>query len=672
MNPKDFENLALNTIRFLAVDAVEKAKSGHPGMPMGDAVIAWVLWMNQMRYNPKNPDWPNRDRFVLSAGHGSMLQYAMLYLTGYDLPKEQLEQFRQLHSMTPGHPEYGLTPGVETTTGPLGQGFGAGVGMAMAERYLADYFNRPGYDIVDYRVYALCGDGDMMEGVSSEAASLAGHLGLKKLIYIYSDNHISIEGNTDLAFTESVSERFRAYGWFVQDVDGEDTVQIDAAIRAAKEQSAMPSLIHAQTHIGFGSPGKQDTKEAHGEPLGTDEVKQTKENLGWPQQPTFYVPDEVLGYTRKAVDRGRAFEAEWQARFDAYAVDYPELAKVWQMGQDRKLPDGWRESIPSVGKPGEEMSTRDASGKVMNALAPVLPFLIGGSADLSPSTKTYLDGYDDFEPNSPGRNFHFGVREHAMGAALNGMALTKPIIPFGGTFLIFSDYMRPAMRIAAIMGAHVIYVFTHDSIFLGEDGTTHQSIEQLESLRAMPNMMVIRPADASETPIAWRVAIEHQDGPVALVFSRQKLPVLDRGQSAPPEMLERGAYVLWQAGDGAPDVILIATGSEVYITLEAGRKLAEDGLNVRVVNMPCWELFDAQPREYRDEVLPPAVMARVAVEAGSPDAWHKYVGSGGEVIGMTRFGASAPLKALQQYFGFTVENVAARARATYDRLAGKG
>ncbi len=669
MDDKELTNLALNTIRFLAVDAVEKAKSGHPGTPMGNAEIAYVLWMKHMRYNPSNPDWPNRDRFVLSEGHASMLQYAMLYLTGYDLTLDDIKQFRQLGSRTPGHPESGLTPGIEATTGPLGQGFGMGVGMAIGQRYLAHYFSRPGYDMFDYNIYEICSDGDMMEGVSHEAASLAGHLKLNKLIYIYSANRISIEGNTDLAFTDDTAKRFEAYGWFVQGIDGQDMVQIDTAIRTAKEQLTQPSLIIAHNHIGYGSPGKQDTKEAHGEPLGPDEVKATKENLGWPQEPTFYVPDEVLQHMRTMADKGRQLEEEWRAKWAAYTKEYPELADQYCKAVEGKLPDGWQSHLPSVGEPGKEMATRDASGKVMNALAPVLPFLIGGAGDLSPSTKTCLEGYGDFEPNEVGRNLHYGVREHAMAAASNGLALTKPIIPFDATFLIFSDYAKPAIRIGAIMKAHVIHVYTHDSIFLGEDGTTHQPVEQLATLRAMPDMMVIRPADATETPIAWKVAIEHNDGPVSLIFTRQKLPVLDRDEYPSAEMLEKGAYILWQSRGGTPDVIIIGTGSEVHIALQGGRQLAEhDGLNVRVVNMPSWELFDCQPDDYRQMVLPPEVMARLAVEAAAPLGWHQYVGACGDVLGMVHFGMSAPAKDLAKHYGFTADNVEARARAVYQHL----
>ncbi len=671
MEPIKLDIQCINTIRFLAVDAVENSKSGHPGTPMESAPIAYVLWMRHMRYNPRNPHWPNRDRFILSAGHASMLQYAMLYLTGYDLSLNDIQQFRQLGSRTPGHPEYGRTPGIEATTGPLGQGFSMGVGMAIAEKYLRSYFNRPHYDILDYHVYALCSDGDMMEGVTSEAASLAGHRKLNKLIYIYSDNGITIEGKTDLTFTEDVGARFGAYGWFVQHIDGEDLTEIDMAIARAKAQTERPSLIIARTHIGSGSPGKQDTAEAHGEPLGHEETIRTKENLGWPLEPTFHVPEEVLHSMRKMSDRGVNLEDAWHQMFDDYAEKYPDMESTWIRGMEGELPAEWEKSIPTIGNPGDEISTRDASGKVMNAIAPIMPFFIGGASDLSPSTKTYLKGFGDFETGEVGRNLHFGVREHAMGACLNGMALTRPMLPFGATFLIFSDYMRPAIRMSALMSLHVIYIFTHDSIFLGEDGPTHQPIEQLSSLRAIPNMTVIRPADATETSVAWKSAIEHKNGPVALVLSRQKLPVLNRIELACAEMLEKGAYVLWQSGKGMPDVILMATGSEVHTTLAGAKLLANEGISVRVVNMPSWELFEKQPKEYRENVLPPTVIPRVAVEAAAPDGWHKYVGSCGEIIGMARFGASAPYKALEQHFGFTAENVASTAKSVIERQSRK-
>ena len=659
----DLDQLCINTIRTLAMDAVQRAKSGHPGMPMGAADMAYVLWTRFLRHNPANPHWPDRDRFVLSAGHGSMLLYSLLHLTGYDLPLEELMNFRQWGSRTPGHPEYGLTPGVETTTGPLGQGFANGVGMAIAEAYLAARFNRPGHKIVDHYVYAIVSDGDLMEGIASEAASLAGHLRLGKLIYLYDDNRISIEGSTDLAFTEDRGRRFEAYGWHVQRVDGYDLEGIAAAIRAA-QQDPRPSLIMARTHLAYGSPHKQDRAEAHGAPLGEEEVRLTKENLGWPTEPPFFIPEEALAHFRQALERGRAWEAEWRARFDAYAAEYPDLAEEWRMALAGELPPGWDAALPVFKPEDGPMATRAASGRVLNAIAPRLPSLIGGSADLAPSTKTYLEGLGDFgADNRLGRNLHFGVREHAMGGILNGMALHGGVIPFGGTFLVFSDYMRPSIRMAAMMGLHVIYVFSHDSLWIGEDGPTHQPVEQLAALRAIPNLTVIRPADANETVVAWRVALKHRSGPVALVLSRQALPILDRASLAPAEGLARGAYVLAEAEGGRPQVILIATGSEVHLALEARELLAERGVRARVVNMPSWELFDRQPESYRQAVLPPEVMARLAIEAGVSQGWHRYVGPSGDVMGIERFGASAPYKVLQEKFGFTAENVVERALA---------
>jgi len=657
------DQLCINTIRTLAMDAVQKANSGHPGLPMGAAAMAYVLWTRFLRHNPSNPSWPDRDRFILSAGHGCMLLYSLLHLTGYDLPLDELKRFRQWGSRTPGHSEYGATPGVETTTGPLGQGFGTGVGMAIAERFLANHFNRPGYPIVDHFVYAIVSDGDLMEGVSSEAASLAGHLGLGKIIYLYDDNRITIDGSTSLAFTENVGQRFEAYGWHVQRVDGNDLKGVEAALSAAQAERERPSLIIARTHIAYGSPNKQDTAEAHGAPLGEEEVRLTKEALGWPIEPTFYIPDEALAHFREAVPRGRSCEAEWRSQFDAYAAAYPELAVEWHTVMEGRLPDGWADKLPTFTSAGGGMATREASGKVLNAIAPHLPTLIGGSADLTPSNNTYLKGYGDFQKSSPGaRNFHFGVREHAMGSILNGMALHGGVIPYGGTFLIFSDYMRPAIRVAALSHIHVIYVFTHDSIGLGEDGPTHQPIEHLAALRAMPNLTVIRPADATETAVAWRAALEHQHGPVALALTRQKLPVLDRTTFPPADLLLRGAYILAEAERGHPRIILIATGSEVHLALEARELLNAQGIAARVVSMPSWELFDQQPDSYRDEVLPPAVTARLAVEAGSPQGWHRYVGSCGGVVGMTRYGASAPYQALMKNFGFTADNVVSRAK----------
>jgi transketolase len=658
---EELDQLCINTLRTLAMDGVQKANSGHPGMPMGAAAMAYVLWTRFLRHNPANPAWPDRDRFVLSAGHGSMLLYGLLHLTGYDLPLEELQSFRQWGSRTPGHPEYGLAPGVETTTGPLGQGFTNGVGMAIAEAYLAAHFNRPGHKIVDHYIYAIVSDGDLMEGVASEAASLAGHLRLGKLIYLYDDNRISIEGSTDLTFTEDRGQRFEAYGWHVQHVDGYDLEGIAAAIRAA-QADPRPSLILARTHIGYGSPHKQDTAEAHGAPLGEEEVRLTKENLGWPTEPSFLIPDQALAHFHQALEKGRVWEAEWQARFDAYAAEYPDLADEWRMVMSGELPAGWDAGLPTFRPEDGPMATRVASGKVLNAIAPHLPTLIGGSADLAPSCNTYLKGYGDFSAdNRSGRNFHFGVREHAMAGILSGMALHGGIIPYGGTFLVFSDYMRPSIRLAAMMEIPVIYVFTHDSIGLGEDGPTHQPIEQLAALRAIPHLTVIRPADASETVVAWRVALERCEGPVALLFTRQSLPVLDRAILAPADGLARGAYVLAEAAGGQPDVILIATGSEVHPTLAARERLAEQGVRTRVVNMPSWELFERQPQFYRDAVLPPEVTARLAIEAGVPQGWHRYVGDGGDVIGIERFGASAPYKVLWEKYGFTAENIAARA-----------
>ncbi len=658
---EELDQLCINTLRTLAMDGVQKANSGHPGMPMGAAAMAYVLWTRFLRHNPANPAWPDRDRFVLSAGHGSMLLYSLLHLTGYDLPLEELQSFRQWGSRTPGHPEYGLAPGVETTTGPLGQGFANGVGMAIAEAYLAAHFNRPGHKIVGHYTYALVSDGDLMEGVASEAASLAGHLRLGKLIYLYDDNRISIEGSTDLTFTEDRGRRFEAYGWHVQHVDGYDLEGIAAAIRAARA-NPRPSLIIARTHIGYGSPNKQDTAEVHGAPLGEEEVRLTKENLGWPTEPPFFIPDQALAHFRQALERENTWEAEWQARFDAYAAEYPKLAEEWHTAMAGELPAGWDTDLPTFRPEDGALATRVASGKVLNAIAPYLPTLMGGSADLAPSCNTYLKGYGDFSADSPGgRNFHFGVREHAMGGILNGMALHGGVIPYGSTFLVFSDYMRPSIRLAAMMELPVIYVFTHDSIGIGEDGPTHQPIEQIAALRAIPHLTVIRPADAAETVVAWRVALEHRAGPVALLLTRQGLPILDRAVLTPTDELVRGAYVLADAEGGQPDVILIATGSEVHPTLAAQKRLAEQGVKARVVNMPSWELFERQPRSYRDEVLPPEVMARLAIEAGVPQGWSRYVGTGGDVIGIERFGASAPYKVLWEKYGFTAENIAARA-----------
>jgi transketolase len=677
---ENIDQLCVNTIRVLSMDAVQKANSGHPGAPMGLAPSAYVLWTRFLRHNPRNPLWPDRDRFVLSAGHGSMLLYSMLHLTGYDLPLEEIKRFRQWGSRTPGHPERELTPGVETTTGPLGQGFGNGVGIAIAEAYLAARYNRPQFEIANHFTYAIVSDGDLMEGVAAEAASLAGHLKLGKLIYLYDNNHISLAASTDLTFTEDCAKRFEAYGWHTQTVDdGNDLNAIDQAVRAGRSETNRPSLILVRTHIGYGSPGKQDTFEAHGSPLGEEEVKRTKKNLGWPTEESFFIPENALAHFREAVGKGERAESEWKERFSAYTQKFPDLAKELEPALGGVLPDGWDTAIPSFPADAKGVATRAASGKVLNALAPKLPTLIGGSADLNPSTFTVLQKLGDFESpqrefkdsqgsagggwSYAGRNLHFGVREHGMGAALNGMAAHGGIIPFGATFLIFSDYLRPSIRLAALMELGVIYVFTHDSIGLGEDGPTHQPIEQLAALRAIPRLVVIRPADANETAVAWRVAIETRSRPVALALTRQNVPTFDRTKYAAAEGLRNGAYVLSDAPEGKADIILIATGSEVSLVVDAKEKLAEQKVHARVVSMPSWELFDAQPREYRDSVFPPSSRHRLAVEAALPQGWHRYVGDGGDIIGIDRFGASAPGNVVMEKLGFTVPHVVDRALA---------
>ena len=621
---ESLDQLCVNTIRMLSVDAVEKAKSGHPGAPMGLAPAAYVLWTRLLKHNPRNPSWPDRDRFVLSAGHASMLIYSMLHLTGYDLPLEQIQQFRQWGSRTPGHPERGLTPGVETTTGPLGQGFGNGVGMAIAEAYLAARYNRPGFEIVDHLTYGIVSDGDLMEGVAAEAASIAGHLKLGKLIYLYDNNHISLAASTDLTFTEDCAKRFESYGWQTQTVeDGNDLQAIDQALRAARDETTRPSLVLVRTHIGYGSPGKQDTFEAHGSPLGEDEVKRTKQRLGWPAEPPFFLPEEALACFRESVGKGEKSEAEWNRRFSAYAQKFPDLAREFEEVMRGELPKGWDAAVPVFPADAKGVATRAASGKILNAIAPKLPTLIGGSADLNPSTFTVLQNLGDFESSErdfshsqgsagggygyAGRNLHFGVREHGMAASLNGMAAHGGIIPFGSTFLMFSDYMRPAIRLAALMELGVIYVFTHDSIGVGEDGPTHQPIEQLRRCAPSRSLTVIRPGDANETAVAWRVAVESRHRPVALVLTRQNVPTLDRNQFAAAEGLRRGAYILADAPGGKPDIVLIGTGSEVALVVAAREKLAEQKIQARVVSMPSWELFDLQPREYREAVLPPSV-----------------------------------------------------------------
>lgn len=668
-NQEALDLQCINTIRFLAVDAVQRAESGHPGAPMGAAVVAYTLWDRFLKHNPHNPYWANRDRFVLSAGHASMLLYALLYLTGYDLPLEELRDFRQWGSKTPGHPEYGLTPGVEATTGPLGQGFANGMGMAIAERWLADHYNRPGHEIINHHVYALVSDGDLEEGVSSEAASLAGTLKLGKLIYLYDDNDIQIEGPTDRVFTENVASRFLAYDWQVLGpIDGLDIAAVEKAIRDAQADTEHPSLIVCKTIIGYGSPN-QATAKVHGEPLGEENVREAKTTLGWPQEPAFYVPDQVQAHMRQALKRGQEAEDQWQRRMREYRDAYPEQAAELEAQLSGQLPASWDEGLSDLFPPGSKpMATRVASGQVLNHLVKRVRALIGGSADLGPSTKTALVGYGDFGWDQySGHNMHFGVREHAMGSIANGMALHGGVIPYTGTFLVFSDYMRPPMRLAAMTGLRVVYVFSHDSIGLGEDGPTHQPVEQLMNLRAVPNLTVIRPADATETAEAWRAALLNQGGPTALVFTRQNVPVLDRTELAPAAGLQQGAYILWEASQAAPEVILIGTGSEVHIALEAGRQLASLHIKVRVVSMPSWELFDRQPPSYRDAVMPPAVRARVAVEAGITLGWEHYVGLEGAVVGMEGFGASAPGEVLYEKFGITAENVAARARALIGR-----
>lgn len=665
----DLDRVCANTLRTLAMDAVQRADSGHPGMPMGMADAAYVLWTRFLKHDPGDPSWPNRDRFVLSAGHGSILLYSLLHLAGYGLPLDELKSFRQLGSQTPGHPEYGMTPGVETTTGPLGQGFANGVGMAVAERFLAATFNRPDCPVFDHHTYAIVSDGDLMEGISHEAASLAGHLGLGKLIYLYDDNAISIEGSTDLAFTESVPDRFRAYGWYVQEIDGHDVDAVDTAILAAQQETGRPSLIVCHTHIAYGSPNKQDDAAAHGAPLGQEEVRKTKERLGWPADSEFYDPDAALDVYRQAVDEGRRAHDAWRALFEQYSEAYPDRAVLLERLWAGEVPDGWQSTLPSFAPDDGPMATRKASGTVLNAIAEGLPTLIGGSADLAPSNKTMLRSYADFQKETPdGRNLRFGVREHAMGAMLNGMALHGGVLPYGGTFLVFSDYMRPAIRLAAMMELPIVYVFTHDSVWIGEDGPTHQPVEHLAGLRAIPNLHVIRPADANETFAAWRVALDRRDGPTGLVLTRQSLPILERTEKAGAENLARGAYVLSEAPGDSTELIIIATGSEVHLAIEAQRILTERGVQARVVSMPCWKLFEAQPEPYRRQVLPPEVTARLAVEAAASLGWDRYVGPDGAVVSIDRFGESAPYRDLMEAFGFTAEAVAERALEVLERV----
>jgi transketolase len=656
---KALDQLCINTIRTLSMDAVQKANSGHPGTPMALAPLAYVLFMNHLRFNPRNTAWPDRDRFVLSCGHACMLQYAIEFLTGYDLTLDDIKQFRQWGSKTPGHPEYRVVPGVEVTTGPLGQGFGNGVGFGIAERSLASRYNRPGFDVVNHYTYVICSDGDIMEGVSSEAASLAGHLRLGHLIYFYDDNHITIEGNTSLAFDEDVCERFDAYGWHTQAVeDVNDLDALDRAIVAAKADPR-PSFIRVRSHIAYGAPHKQDTAEAHGAPLGEDEVRGAKRFYGWPEDAHFLVPDQVLEHTRTAIERGESIEAQWRALFDTYAAKFPELARQFTAEQHDNLPTGWADGIPTFKPSDGPMATRIASKQVMNAIAKTVPNFLGGSADLAPSTETNLKDLGDFERDSyGGRNFHFGIREHAMGATLNGMVLHGGLRPFGATFFIFSDYMRPPIRLAALMEIRPIYVWTHDSVGLGEDGPTHQPIEQLASLRAMPHMTIMRPADANETAICWRLAMEHEGGPVGLALTRQKIPIFDAEATKGAAC---GGYALIRESRSPADVILIGTGSEVWVCVEAAKRLEQQGVSTRVVSLPSWAVFERQTREYRDQVLPPNVIARVSVEAAATFGWERYVGERGLSIGIDHFGASAPGEVIFRELGFTPERIAQRA-----------
>ncbi len=678
--------LSINTVRFLAVDAIEKANSGHPGLPMGAAAMAYVLWMRHLKHNPANPKWIDRDRFVLSAGHGSMLLYAMLHLTGYDLTLEDLKEFRKWGSKTPGHPEFPHTPGVEVTTGPLGQGIGNAVGMAIAEAYLSARYNQSDRQIVDHYTYAIAGDGDLMEGVSAEACSLAGHLGLGKLIVLYDDNKISLAGSTNLSFTEDVQKRFESYCWHVSEVaDGNDIDAIDRAFTAAKAETNRPSLISVRTQIGFGAPTRAGTYQAHGAPLGEEEIKRAKKNLRWPTDENFFIPDEVLTHMRGACDSGKEREHQWNSLFAQYKAACPDPAAEFERIMKGELPVGWDSELPRYEKDRKGISTRKVSEAVMQSLAPVMPELIGGTADLNPSTLAWVKGYGDFESpatapegvqgsaggewNYGGRNIHYGVREHAMGAIASGLALHGGIIPFTGTFFTFSDYMRPSMRLAALMGLHTIYVFSHDSIGVGEDGPTHQPVEHLMSMRTIPNMTVLRPADAEEAVEAWRFALSHSEGPTALIVSRQDLPVLDREKYGSARGLHKGGYTVWDSGEGNPDIILIGTGSELQIALTAGEKLAAEGVGVRVVSLPSWEIFDGQSEEYREGVLPSGVRKRIAVEAGIKVGWEHYVGMDGAIVGMDGFGASAPASVLYEKFGITAERVVEAARNLLEKGA---
>jgi len=658
----EIDELCINTIRTLSMDAIQKANSGHPGAPMGLAPAAYILWKCFLKHNSKNPEWTDRDRFVLSGGHASMLLYSLLYLSGYDLTLDDIKNFRQWGSKTPGHPEYGHTPGVETTTGPLGQGFTNAVGMALAERHLATIFNHPGYEIIDHYTYMICGDGDLMEGITAEAASFAGHMGLAKLICIYDDNKISIEGNTDITFTEDVGLRFKAYNWHVTTVeDGNNLDDIHRAIEEARAETTMPSIIILRTHIAFGSPNKQDSADAHGAPLGEEEIRLTKRNLGWDENISFYVPEQVIKIFEECINKGKKAESIWKEKFEEYCSKYPVLSKKLNDSLNDSLNKGWDANLPDFSKNEGPIATRAASGKILNAIAENIPYLIGGSADLAPSNNTIIKSSHDFQKNMfDGRNIRFGVREHAMGGIMSGIALHKGLRPYGGTFFVFADYMRPAIRLAALMKLPIIYIFTHDSIAVGEDGPTHQPVEHLAGLRAIPGLTVIRPADATETIEAWRLAAKTTDCPVALILSRQKLPVIDRKIYSSADKLVNGAYILSDS-DGKPDIILIATGSEVHIALKAEKILKEKGISVRVVSMPSWELFEKTSQEYKDKVLLPDVNIRIAVEAGISMGWERYTGSSGAVIGINEFGASAPGNMVMEKFGFTSENIVQKA-----------
>ncbi|MGB8634561.1 MAG: transketolase [Rhodanobacteraceae bacterium] len=677
----DLDQTCINTLRCLSIDMIQKANSGHPGLPLGAAPMAWVLWDRFLKHNPANPHWFDRDRFVLSAGHGSALLYSLLHLTGYDLRLDDIKQFRQWGSKTPGHPERGDVPGVETTTGPLGQGMANAVGMAIAEAQLATRYNRDGHTVIDHRTWALVSDGDLMEGVAAEAASMAGHLQLGKLICLYDDNYVTLAAGTDITFSEDRAARFVSYGWHVETItDGNDLDAIDQAIRKAQEITDKPSMILVRTHIGYGSP-EQDSFKAHGSPLGEDGVAATKRTLGWPEQPAFLVPDEAREQGQKVLARGQQAEKDWQARHDAWARALPESAADLAHSLAGELPSGWDADIPDFPTDAKGLASRAAGGKIINAIAPRLPALSGGSADLDPSTKTFVKGLGNFEPGAEadeqgsadeiwsyaGRNIHFGVREHAMGSIANGMAAHGGFIPYTATFMVFSDYMRPPMRLAAIMGLQVIHVFTHDSIAVGEDGPTHEPIEQLAGLRSVPHLNVIRPGDANETAEAWRVALETKDRPTSLILSRQNLPTLDRNVYASAEGVRKGGYILREASAATPALILIATGSELSLAVAAAEKLEGTGVATRVVSLPSWEIFDAQPQAWRDKVLPPDVKSRLAIEAGASQGWHRYVGDHGDMLTIDRYGASAPGSLVLEKYGFSIDNVIAMAHALLEQ-----